>query len=348
VILAGCSGSAAPDVDPSAGPPASSGGSPSGPENEPPPPPVLTSLDGQVATTKNVAANGRLRSNAPEGAAIGFLVGDAPAHGTLTIDDKAQGTFTYVPAADFVGRDTFTFVTTMGDRVSPPARVSIKVSSAAVNAISIVLESSGVTAGFCLGARVDREGDLDWMETPAVIGLAGPDLELRSQSGLACATSALAPTVTLAAGQASSATVYVRSTLSGDKTLTATDASAKVAPATTQLAIAPGRIAALSLTGPTQIALATCTKYNVKGRDSFGNPSTVMPAGALYFELHAPPVYQNSSCNTTHANGRYFGAPPIPAGLDFYLRPTSTGNFSFSVSAQGGSPNSNTIVYTVQ
>ena len=49
-----------------------------------------------------------------------------PSNGTLTFN--SDGTFSYEPATDFVGVDTFTYVATDGTLFSAPATVTITVS----------------------------------------------------------------------------------------------------------------------------------------------------------------------------------------------------------------------------
>ncbi|MFM9276809.1 Ig-like domain-containing protein [Paenibacillus jiagnxiensis] len=52
-----------------------------------------------------------------------------PSHGTLTLTDEHQGTFEYVPDADFTGRDSFTFKASDGALESETATVSINVTN---------------------------------------------------------------------------------------------------------------------------------------------------------------------------------------------------------------------------
>jgi len=53
---------------------------------------------------------GQLTASDEEGQPLTFAIVDAPAHGQLTQFDPQSGVFTYLPADDFVGSHTFTFV----------------------------------------------------------------------------------------------------------------------------------------------------------------------------------------------------------------------------------------------
>src|SRR5688500_10401800 len=89
----------------------SGGGSPppSPPPPPPPPPPVnqaptITSL--AFAATEDVDYVGAMTATDPEGTTITFVRTSDPAHGVVS-SFTAAGAFTYRPAANFVGADTF-------------------------------------------------------------------------------------------------------------------------------------------------------------------------------------------------------------------------------------------------
>jgi VCBS repeat-containing protein len=63
----------------------------------------------------------------PDGDALTAAVGSGPSHGTLTL--SANGSFTYTPAANFHGSDSFTYRASDGDLASDAATVAITVTS---------------------------------------------------------------------------------------------------------------------------------------------------------------------------------------------------------------------------
>ena len=77
-------------------------------------------------TALTVAAPGVLGNDSdPEGNPLSAAVGSGPSHGTLTLN--ANGGFTYTPAADFNGSDTFTYKASDGSAQSNLATVTITV-----------------------------------------------------------------------------------------------------------------------------------------------------------------------------------------------------------------------------
>jgi VCBS repeat-containing protein len=62
-----------------------------------------------------------------DGDALSAALGSGPAHGTLVLN--ANGSFTYTPAANFHGSDSFTYRASDGDLASDAATVAITVTS---------------------------------------------------------------------------------------------------------------------------------------------------------------------------------------------------------------------------
>lgn len=56
-----------------------------------------------------------------------FVIAQPPLHGTAVITDAAAGTAVYIPAANYVGSDAFTFTVSGGGQASAPATVTIEV-----------------------------------------------------------------------------------------------------------------------------------------------------------------------------------------------------------------------------
>src|SRR5262249_44260286 len=70
--------------------------------------------------------NGTLTATDPDGNPLTFAVVAGPAHGTVTVN-TSTGAFTYTPAANYNGPDSFTFKANDGQLDSNVATVSITV-----------------------------------------------------------------------------------------------------------------------------------------------------------------------------------------------------------------------------
>ena len=74
------------------------------------------------------AASGVLANDTdPDGASLTAVLASNPAHGTLAL--SANGSFTYTPAANYTGPDTFTYRANDGSLNSNTATVSITVTA---------------------------------------------------------------------------------------------------------------------------------------------------------------------------------------------------------------------------
>lgn len=90
-------------------------------KNDPP-----TAEDSSLETYKNIPNSGQLKGSDPEDGPLTYSLVDAPKRGT--VDIAADGTFTYTPNENKVGKDSFTFtVTDEAGNTSEPAKVSIKI-----------------------------------------------------------------------------------------------------------------------------------------------------------------------------------------------------------------------------
>ncbi len=85
-----------------------------------------TAKDSSLETYKNIPNSGTLTAEDPEGGPLSFTLVKAPKRGTVEL--REDGTFTYTPNKNKVGKDSFTF--TAADRagnVSQEAKVSIEI-----------------------------------------------------------------------------------------------------------------------------------------------------------------------------------------------------------------------------
>jgi len=77
-----------------------------------------------IVTEEDTATKIVLKGNAGNRDVI-FSIVDGPEHGSLVELDAMNGTVSYVPSADFFGRDSFTFTASDGESDSHPAAVKI-------------------------------------------------------------------------------------------------------------------------------------------------------------------------------------------------------------------------------
>lgn len=87
-------------------------------------PPIANA--GSAETLEDQPVSGWLTGHDPEGAKIRFLISRHPGNGSVTVDPSTGG-YTYTPAQDFNGIDSFEFLVTAGTARSAPAEVSISI-----------------------------------------------------------------------------------------------------------------------------------------------------------------------------------------------------------------------------
>lgn len=87
-------------------------------------PPIA--IDSELETYKNIAHTGQLNASDPEGKALQYTLVSEPKRGSVKIEE--DGSFTYTPAKNKVGRDSFRFIVTDAEGLtSDPATVSIRI-----------------------------------------------------------------------------------------------------------------------------------------------------------------------------------------------------------------------------
>ena len=75
--------------------------------------PAMEALDKTLTTDKNVTLISQLEANYAEGAS--FVIVEEPLHGKIENLNTVTGEFQYVPDAEYVGTDSFTFKAVMGE-----------------------------------------------------------------------------------------------------------------------------------------------------------------------------------------------------------------------------------------
>lgn len=82
--------------------------------------------NGSFETYKNIENTGKLTASDPEGSILTYQLHDAPKRGDVEIHQ--DGSFTYKPHKNKVGKDSFTFtVTDNAGNTSSPARITIEI-----------------------------------------------------------------------------------------------------------------------------------------------------------------------------------------------------------------------------
>ncbi len=77
-------------------------------------------------TYKNIAFSGSLKASDPEGEVLTFQLDKEPKRGTVEI--QPDGSFTYTPFENKVGKDSFTFIAAdKSGNISEPAKISIEI-----------------------------------------------------------------------------------------------------------------------------------------------------------------------------------------------------------------------------
>src|SRR5207249_3883481 len=122
-------------------------------------------------TTLDVAASGVLANDSDvDGDSLSAVLVSQPTHGSLTLN--SNGSFSYVPAANYNGTDSFTYKANDGQADSGIATVNITIT--AVNDAPVALNDSYTTAeeigrASCRENKVDNDSDVDGNSLSAVL-----------------------------------------------------------------------------------------------------------------------------------------------------------------------------------
>jgi VCBS repeat-containing protein len=98
------------------------------------------SSSGSLAVDEDGQATGTLSGSDVDGDALTFAIVKGPAHGTVTLQDAKAGTFTFTPAKDFHGSDSFTFE--VGDGRARSAASTMTITVAPVNDAPVITGTS--------------------------------------------------------------------------------------------------------------------------------------------------------------------------------------------------------------
>src|SRR4051812_6445361 len=116
-----------------------------------------------VTTAEDTAASGTLAAQGTdvEGDALSFSLVGGAAHGTGVVN--ADGTYTYTPAADYFGPDSFTYKVNDGSLDSNVATVSITAfptrRSSDLSGTSVTTAEDTAASGTLAAQGTDVEGD---------------------------------------------------------------------------------------------------------------------------------------------------------------------------------------------
>ncbi len=89
-----------------------------------------TAMSTSVSTQADTPVTGKLMGSDKDKDALSFAVSSQPAQGTLAL--QSDGSFTYLPNADVIGMDQFTFTVSDGKSTSTTAIVNITIDLLAV------------------------------------------------------------------------------------------------------------------------------------------------------------------------------------------------------------------------
>jgi VCBS repeat-containing protein len=124
-----------------------------------------------VTTGINASFNGTLSGSDVDGDSLTFALAGQASHGVATVN--SDGTFSYVPDADFHGTDTFTFITNDGSLDSSPATVTVTVNNIPVaNAATFETDEDTTLTGTLTGSDADSSPITFSLGTQAVHGTA--------------------------------------------------------------------------------------------------------------------------------------------------------------------------------
>ncbi|MFS0838243.1 Ig-like domain-containing protein [Paenibacillus sp. 1P03SA] len=139
------------------------------PVNDPP-----VTADVALTTAEDTPAAGQVTATDADGDALTYVLAAGPGHGSVLLN--ADGTFTYTPAADFNGTDSFSVTVSDGSGGTAVSHVTVTVTP--VNDAPVVADASDVTpedtpvTGQITAADADGDALTYALGTPPVNGTA--------------------------------------------------------------------------------------------------------------------------------------------------------------------------------
>ncbi len=133
-------------------------------------------------TYKDVMVSGVLSAHDPEGDELTYEIVKYPAHGLLTLDNKALGTYTYTPNPSYTGSDSFSYV--VRDKYgnySTSAKVTIEVNAQRTSTVysdmlgdelyshAIAVTESGLMNGVQVGNYFYFEADREVSRSELIV-----------------------------------------------------------------------------------------------------------------------------------------------------------------------------------
>ena len=163
-----------------------------------------------LLTDEDTDLDGQLSATDPDGAALTYAVVAGPTNGTLSLD-TANGEFTYSPASDYNGPDSFSFAVNDGTTDSNTATVSITVNS--VNDVPTISTIADQTTDedTAAGPVTFTIGDVETAAGSLVLSGSSDNTTLVPNANITFGGSGSSPTVTVtpAANESGTATITV-------------------------------------------------------------------------------------------------------------------------------------------
>ena len=288
--------------------------------------------------TKNAAAGVLANDTDADGDALSVLLVAGPAHGTLTLN--ANGSFTYVPATNYSGPDSFTYRATDGQTNSAPATVTLTVGkltpALTLATPGATMYSAGPQEATATVASVNGGGNPG---SATLTYHAGTDADGTVLAG----APADVGTYTVVATYAGSA-VYNPASATATYTIVKFVPTVGIAPSATRGYDANPHVATATVYGPAGAGAGTATVTYYAGTSADGEPLDGAPTAAGAYTVVASYAGDDNYEPAQVSLGFLIIAPPavVPAvgtgmpGADVVLSPlagaATTGGTALSAS----------------
>lgn len=144
----------------------------------------VTTLQDTVATGNVLdgSLSGGLPDQDPDADSIKVTENTIPSNGTLSSGVTSNGTFTYIPNADFTGSDSFAYTITDGNGGTATAPVNITVSSSRVDPVNPVSPVGGATS-VEVGIATSSDDAEEHIEENGSVNTGSGDIDLSRSGG---------------------------------------------------------------------------------------------------------------------------------------------------------------------